>query len=222
VHRKVVELFPFLPSGALVLLFVADAGGSVGAPGDAGASGGPRTRPALCVFAGETCGWVLRSRSSWNPTRIIAGCRTAADRELLREAVYTQSPNKVEWMGVESAEMTKHAINSFLALSVCFINEIAHALRTLRRRCRRSGARAEDGGRASGPRPTCRRVARFAGGTLARDVAFLSQMGQAADIPVQLIRAIRASNDAHRAWALQRLRELWSGELSGKRVAVWA
>ena len=32
---------------------------------------------------------------------------------------------RVEWMGVESAEMTKHALNAFLATSVAFINEVA-------------------------------------------------------------------------------------------------
>ena len=31
----------------------------------------------------------------------------------------------LEWMSIESAEMTKHAINSFLANSVVFINELS-------------------------------------------------------------------------------------------------
>lgn len=31
----------------------------------------------------------------------------------------------IEWMSVESAVMTKHAMNAFLATSVTFINEIA-------------------------------------------------------------------------------------------------
>ena len=31
----------------------------------------------------------------------------------------------IEWMSVESAEVTKHAINAFLATSVTFANELA-------------------------------------------------------------------------------------------------
>ena len=33
--------------------------------------------------------------------------------------------DRVQWMSVESAEMTKHALNAFLATSVAFINEVA-------------------------------------------------------------------------------------------------
>ena len=34
--------------------------------------------------------------------------------------------DKIEWMSVESAEMTKHSINAFLATSVTFANELAY------------------------------------------------------------------------------------------------
>jgi UDPglucose 6-dehydrogenase len=40
-------------------------------------------------------------------------------------ALFAPFTDRVEWMSVESAEMTKHAINVFLATSVAFINELA-------------------------------------------------------------------------------------------------
>ncbi len=218
VHQKIVELLPLLPAGALVLLSSQMPVGSV-ARLEAQAQADLPGRGLRFACSPENLRLGQAIKVFTEPDRIIAGCRKPADRELLR-ALFAPITDKVEWMGVESAEMTKHAINSFLALSVCFINEIA----TL---CERYGADAGEVARGLkteariGPKAYLSPGGAFAGGTLARDVAFLSHMGQSADLPLQLIRAIRASNDTHRAWALQRLRELWGGQLADKRVAVW-
>src|SRR5260370_11815301 len=58
------------------------------------------------------------------PDRVVVGVRCAADRERLAP-IWAPFTSQIEWMSVESAEMTKHAINAFLATSVAFINEIA-------------------------------------------------------------------------------------------------
>ena len=58
------------------------------------------------------------------PDRIIAGVRSNRDRERL-DRLFRTITDRIEWMSVESAEMTKHAINAFLAVSVTFANEIA-------------------------------------------------------------------------------------------------
>ncbi len=85
-------------------------------------------------------------------------------------------------MSVESAEMTKHALNAFLATSVTFINEIA-AL------CEQVGADAEEVERGLksevriGPRAYLSPGGAFAGGTLARDVVCLSRLGRAHGVP---------------------------------------
>ena len=59
-----------------------------------------------------------------SPDRIVAGVRSEDDRRELGELLAPFSSD-VEWMSVESAEMTKHALNGFLATSVAFINEVA-------------------------------------------------------------------------------------------------
>ena len=79
-------------------------------------------------------------------------------------------------MRPESAEMTKHGINAWLALSVTFANEIA-------RLCEAVGADArevERGLRSEpriGQKAYIRPGAAFAGGTLARDVVALDPAG---------------------------------------------
>ncbi len=56
--------------------------------------------------------------------RAIVGIRTDAKRALL-EQLFKPFAAQTLFMRTESAEMVKHALNSFLALSITFINEIA-------------------------------------------------------------------------------------------------
>ena len=58
------------------------------------------------------------------PDRVIVGLQSPADRAKV-SALLAPFTDKIVWMGLESAEMTKHAINAFLATSVVFMNEVA-------------------------------------------------------------------------------------------------
>lgn len=153
-----------------------------------------------------------------NPDRVIAGSRDESARRVVTEllAPFTDC---IEWMSVESAEMTKHALNAFLATSVAFINEIAVL-------CEQSGADAKEVERGLksesriGPRAYLSPGAAFAGGTLARDIAFLSELGASAGRAPALIASVKTSNDVHKQWTRRKLLSLF-GELRGRRIAVW-
>jgi UDPglucose 6-dehydrogenase len=118
----------------------------------------------------------------------------------------------------ESAEMTKHAINSFLALSIAFMNEIARV-------CEHVGADAREVERGLkseariGPKAYLSPGGPFAGGTLARDVVTLDHLASQLGEELFLIPAIKVSNDQHKDWAIHKLREEL-GSLTGKRVAI--
>ena len=71
-----------------------------------------------------------------NPGRIVIGIRDVHSQTVLEPLLRKFCDNLI-WMSVESAEMVKHAINAFLAVSVTFTNEIA----TL---CERVGATASE------------------------------------------------------------------------------
>ena len=96
--------------------------------------------------------------------------------------------------------MTKHALNAFLATSVAFINEIARVAELVG-----ADAREVERGLKSdvriGPRAYVKPGGAYAGGTLARDIAYLIERGAALGCPMHLVRGVRASNDAHRDWA---------------------
>ena len=116
---------------------------------------------------------VFTRRSAWS-----LGVR--ADRDADRSAtLLAPFTAHVEWMRVESAEMTKHALNAFLATSVAFINELAR----LRERVGADAREVERGLKSEariGParlRPAGRRVRRRHAG--ARRRAILIERGAA-------------------------------------------
>lgn len=151
------------------------------------------------------------------PDRVVVGVRREADRERITTLLQPFTAN-IEWMSVESAEMTKHALNAFLATSVTFINEVAAM-------CEQVGADAKEVERGLksdlriGSRAYLSPGDAFAGGTLARDIVFLTQIGREHHLPMHLMAAVRTSNDEHKNWARRKLRMLL-GDLDHKRIAV--
>jgi UDPglucose 6-dehydrogenase len=105
-------------------------------------------------------------------------------------------PLRIEWMSIESAEMTKHAINAWMAMSICFANEIA-AL------CRHVGAdpaEVERGMRTEeriGAKAYIRAGGPYVGRTLARDLEYLKRLQEEYG-PVPLLMSIKQSNEIHR------------------------
>lgn len=138
--------------------------------------------------------------------RVIVGLRDRADQPTLDELFRTFC-QRVEWMSCESAEMTKHALNAFLATSVAFINELA-------RLCEVVGADAKEVERGLksegriGPRAYLSPGAAFAGGTLARDVRFLLDFGERQKLPTPLFQGVLASNDLHKRWVHDKVAQL--------------
>ena len=143
------------------------------------------------------------------PTRIIVGASSAPVRAVLEKMLAPLGAPLV-WMRPESAEMVKHALNSFLALSVAYINEIAALAETVGADAQEVAAGLKSEPRI-GPRAYLGPGGPFAGGTLARDVVTLTQLGQEKNLPLALIPAIKESNDRHRGWAFRKLQGVLAG-----------
>ena len=149
--------------------------------------------------------------------RVIVGIRDESKKALLEE-LFAPFTRQILFMRTESAEMVKHALNSFLALSITFINEIA-------RLCELTGADAREvstGLKSEpriGPKAYLGPGGPFAGGTLARDVVALSRLAAAHGETLSVIPAIKQSNDLHRGWAFRRVRTRL-GELRGKKIVL--
>ncbi len=154
------------------------------------------------------------------PDRIVAGVRSEEDKERLKPLLHSITEN-IEWMGVESAEMTKHAINSWLAMSVVFANEIATI-------CEKTGADAKEVERGLkseqriGKKAYLSPGSAFSGGTLARDIEFLKSVGREHHIQLHspLLEAVKVSNDAHKDWVKNKIQELYPN-LKDVVITVW-
>ncbi|MBU5688296.1 MAG: UDP-glucose/GDP-mannose dehydrogenase family protein [Candidatus Aenigmatarchaeota archaeon] len=67
-----------------------------------------------------------------NPDRIVIGVDNDEAKRIMKN-VYEKLKEKIIFMDIKSAEMTKYAANAFLALKISFINEIANL-------CEKTGA----------------------------------------------------------------------------------
>jgi UDPglucose 6-dehydrogenase len=121
-------------------------------------------------------------------------------------------------MDLRSAEMVKHALNTFLATSITFINEIA-AL------CDRLGADAVAVGRALkldkriGARALLLPGLGFSGGTLARDVIQLRKFAAEQRYSADLLDSILRVNERTFEEILVKLKNAL-GKLKGKRIGI--
>jgi UDPglucose 6-dehydrogenase len=135
VRQQVEMLFPHLKDGAVVLVSAQLPVGSVAALERAFADqANGRTVLFACSPENLRLGNAIEIFRS--PGRIIVGVRNAHARAILEPLLRTFCQHLI-WMSVESAEMVKHGLNSFLAMSVTFANELA----TL---CERVGADASE------------------------------------------------------------------------------
>jgi UDPglucose 6-dehydrogenase len=216
VREQVEMLFPHLGDGAVVLVSAQLPVGSVATLETSfAAQANGRTVSFACSPENLRLGKAIEVFQ--NPGRIIVGVRDHRARAVL-EPLLKKFCETLIWMSVESAEMVKHGLNAFLAMSVTYANEIATV-------CERVGADAaevEKGLRSDpriGPGAYVRAGPAFAGGTLARDVQFLRTLAQQHDLTLPVMDGILASNHAHGQWAYRQLSRALK-PLAGRTVGV--
>lgn len=153
--------------------------------------------------------------------RIIVGTDSQRVISLMREcyAPYNRNRDKMMFMDVRSAELTKYAANAMLATKISFMNEMANIAQRL-------GADIEQvrQGIGSDPRigyhfiyPGCG----YGGTCLPKDVKALMHTANQAAYQAQLLQAVEAVNLRQKCWAFETLQAVFSGALSGKTIAVW-
>jgi len=217
VQTQIQEVLPFLRSNTLLLISSQMPVGSVKKLEAFAKKNFPEKRLSFAcspenLRLGKALDVFLR------PDRIVVGVRNKSDQKILQRMLLPIT-DKIEWMSVESAEMTKHAINSFLAISVTFANEIASI-------CELVGA---DGKEVERGLKTESRIGTkayvspggpFAGGTLARDIAFLGDKSKEYELITPLLSAVRPSNDEHKNWTRRNLLKFFGG-FSNVTIAIW-
>lgn len=131
------------------------------------------------------------------PERIVVGVRgDGFVKEKVKE-LFAPLNKPIFWTSVESAEMIKHALNSYLAVSIAFINEIYQI-------CDKVGADAEDvaygvqSDKRVGFLSYLKPGGPYTNNTLGREIHTLIELDNKFNLGLNLIPAIKKSNDAHR------------------------
>jgi UDPglucose 6-dehydrogenase len=151
------------------------------------------------------------------PERIVIGVRSDDARKVI-EPLLKPFCDTLLWTRVESAEMVKHALNSYLATCVTFTNEIASICESVDADMSEVEAALRLDPRI-GKRAYVRAGSAFGGGTLARDVQFLKAIARDRDARVPVLTAVLESNDHHKGWVVRHLRRQL-GALAGKKVGI--
>ncbi len=154
------------------------------------------------------------------PDRVVIGCDTELARETMRKLYrplyLIEAP--IVFTGIETAELIKYAGNSFLAMKVTFINEMADL-------CEKVGADIHDVARGIG---LDGRIGRkflhpgpgFGGSCFPKDTLALTRIAQDAGAPSRLVETVVSVNDSRKAGMARRVIDACGGSMRGKTVAV--
>src|ERR1700757_3677740 len=152
-----------------------------------------------------------------HPDRIVIGAKSDRALELMRK-IYEPFVAPVMVTDINSAELIKHAANSFLALKISYINAVSAI-------CEASGAdvqKVADGIGAD------KRIGRsflsaglgYGGSCFPKDIAAFIAISEQLGTPFNLLKEVQRINQNQRERFVKKLRDtLWV--LKEKRLAVW-
>jgi UDPglucose 6-dehydrogenase len=154
------------------------------------------------------------------PDRVVIGCESerarAVLRTLYRPLYLIEAP--ILFTSIETAELIKYAANSFLAMKVTFINEMADL-------CEKVDADVHDVARGIGldgriGRKFLHAGPGFGGSCFPKDTLALARIAQDAGAPSRLVETVTAVNDARKAGMAARIVTACGGSVRGKTVGV--
>ncbi len=155
------------------------------------------------------------------PDRIIVGTDSERVEKLMRElyAAFNRNHDKLFFMDIHSAELTKYAANAMLATKISFMNELANIAEKV-------GADIESVrlGIGSDPRigyqfiyPGCG----YGGSCFPKDVKALAKTAEELQYRPQILQAVEAVNEQQKSYLYEKIHSYFQGDLDGKTVALW-
>jgi UDPglucose 6-dehydrogenase len=156
------------------------------------------------------------------PDRVVIGTEDDAEaaRGILRELYRPLSLIEVPMLftGLETAELTKYAANSFLAAKITFINEIADL-------CEKVGADVQDVAKGIGldgriGRKFLHAGPGYGGSCFPKDCLALVRTAREAGAPVSIVETVVAVNEARKVAMAERIEAACGGSVAGKRIAL--
>ncbi len=151
-----------------------------------------------------------------NPDRIVIGVETKKAQEILAK-IYKPLKGKIVFTDVKSAELIKHASNSFLAMKISFINSLSRV-------CDASGANIDKVAKGLG---MDRRIGKeflkaslgYGGFCFPKDLAAFIDICERLGYNPELLKATARVNEQQKEFFFRKIKKaLWN--ISGKKVSV--
>ena len=155
------------------------------------------------------------------PDRVVIGTTSEKATKLMNDlyAPFVRQGNPIIFMDEKSAELTKYAANSFLAVKISFMNEIAQL-------CERLGADVDMVRRGIG---SDSRIGKrflfpgigYGGSCFPKDVQALVMSSDEVKYDFKILNAVMDVNVAQKLHLLPKIKAYFGGNLKGKKIALW-
>ena len=156
-----------------------------------------------------------------SPDRVIIGSNSEKATKIMQDiySPFLRTANRIILMDVKSAEMTKYASNSFLAVKISFMNEIANL-------CESVGADAD---MVRIGMSTDSRIGNqflfpglgYGGSCFPKDVKALIRTGADNGLDMNIIKSADEINVKQRYLFIEKIKKYFSSDLSNKTIAIW-
>lgn len=155
------------------------------------------------------------------PDRVVIGTSSAKAKEVMQQLYepFVRQGNPIIFMDEKSAELTKYAANSFLAVKISFMNEIAVLSEKL-------GADVDMVRRGIG---TDFRIGKhflypglgYGGSCFPKDVQALSVSSKEVEYDFKILNSVMQVNVLQKEFFSNKISRYYNNDLKGKKFAVW-
>jgi UDPglucose 6-dehydrogenase len=155
------------------------------------------------------------------PDRVVIGTSSQKARKIMEELYlpFVRQGNPIYFMDERSAELTKYAANSFLAMKISFMNEMANL-------CELLGADVDQVRVGIG---SDQRIGKrflfpgigYGGSCFPKDVKALVKSADEVDFDFRILKSVMSVNEDQKQVLIPRVKEFFNHDLSGKTIAIW-
>ncbi|KQR95497.1 UDP-glucose 6-dehydrogenase [Chryseobacterium sp. Leaf180] len=158
---------------------------------------------------------------SMNPARVVVGSSSEKAKDIMAKIYqpFTNTGIPIIFMDEKSSELTKYASNSFLAVKITFMNEIANY-------CEKVGADVDKVrlGMGSDDRIGNRFLfpgIGYGGSCFPKDVKALIKSGKDENFSFEILEATEKVNTSQKVILVSEIEKYFGGDLRGKKIAFW-
>ncbi|HPF40322.1 MAG TPA: UDP-glucose/GDP-mannose dehydrogenase family protein [Phycisphaerae bacterium] len=155
------------------------------------------------------------------PDRVVIGAENPEAAEVVRQLYLPFTPPRtpILMIGRRASEMSKYAANSYLAMRISFINEMANI-------CERVGVDIDEvkSGMATDARIGSHFLypgVGYGGSCFPKDVQALAAVSDGVEHEAKILKAVHDTNELQKRAMFDHIRAEFGSRLDGKRFAVW-